>query len=239
MIVAVVSDIHGNLHALEAVLAAVEADEVWCLGDVVGYGPQPNACCALIRERASLCLAGNHDLAVLGSLPLNEFNGDAAAAARWTQTVLDDDARSFLSGLEPSATRGETALFHGSPVDPVWDYVLSEQAAEWSFRFCPARLILVGHSHVQLALSWDGEAIGGGLAADTTEIDLSQARWLLNPGSVGQPRGNDPRAAFLEIDVAAGRARFRRVPYAIEQTQAEIRAAGLPDALAERLALGV
>src|SRR6187551_2018762 len=127
MRVAVVSDIHANYHALEAVLAAVDAeqvDELWCLGDTVGYGPRPNRCCAAVRDRAAFCLSGNHDLAALGALPLEDFNDEAAAAARWTQAALDDDARSFLGSLRPSGARVGAQLFHASPLDPVWDYVL-------------------------------------------------------------------------------------------------------------------
>jgi len=242
MKVAVVSDIHANLHALSAVLAELDRDppdELWCLGDVVGYGPDPNGCCAEIARRADVCLAGNHDLAVLGVLAIDDFNGDAAAAVRWTQSVLDDSSRAFLAGLEPTATRPGVELFHGSPADPVWDYVLSEQAAEWSFRLTTAPLLLVGHSHVPLALGWDGETIDGGLAAEGEEVDLAARRRLLNPGSVGQPRGNDPRAAFLELDFDARRARFRRIPYAVELTQAAIVDAGLPATLAERLGYGI
>jgi predicted phosphodiesterase len=241
MRIAVLSDIHANYHALEAVLAAVDAeevDELWCLGDTVGYGPRPNRCCAVVRERANLCLAGNHDLAVLGTLSVDEFNGDAAAAVLWTQGVLDEDSRSFLASLEPAATREGVELFHGSPLDPVWDYVLTESAAFLSFRTTSAPLLLVGHSHVALALSWDGTDLGGGLAKDRTKIDLTKARWLLNPGSVGQPRGDDPRAAWLLIDDEARRATFRRVPYPVERTQAEIRERGLPEGLAVRLAVG-
>jgi predicted phosphodiesterase len=241
MRIAVLSDIHANYHALEAVLAAVDAeevDELWCLGDTVGYGPRPNRCCAIVRERANLCLAGNHDLAVLGTLSVDEFNGDAAAAVLWTKGVLDEDSRSFLASLEPAATREGVELFHGSPLDPVWDYVLTESAAFLSFRTTSAPLLLVGHSHVALALSWDGTDLGGGLAKDGAKIDLAKARWLLNPGSVGQPRGDDPRAAWLLIDEGARRAMFRRVPYPVEQTQAEIRERGLPEALAARLAVG-
>src|SRR3954451_8406009 len=121
MRVAVVSDIHANLPALEAVLAAIDdeaPDELWCLGDVVGYGPYPNECCAVLRDRADLCLAGNHDLAVLGAISIGSFSDDAAAAALWTQTVLDAGERDFLASLEPAASRSETALFHGSPLDP-------------------------------------------------------------------------------------------------------------------------
>src|SRR3954464_6422164 len=120
MRVAVVSDIHSNLHALEAVLAAIDEeapDEVWCLGDLVGYGPRPNECCAVVAAHADLCLAGNHDLVVLGVLDLYDFAGDAAAAAAWTRTVLADDAREFLAGLEPSGSRPGVELFHGSARD--------------------------------------------------------------------------------------------------------------------------
>src|SRR5271168_4908484 len=136
MRVAVISDIHANYHALEAVLAAVGAeapDELWCLGDTVGYGPEPNRCCALVAERAALCLAGNHDLAVTGTISVEEFNGDAARAVRWTQEVIDEPSLAFLRSLSPKGSRDGVELFHGSPLDPVWDYVLSEQAALLSF----------------------------------------------------------------------------------------------------------
>jgi diadenosine tetraphosphatase ApaH/serine/threonine PP2A family protein phosphatase len=190
-----------------------------------------------VRERSALCLAGNHDLAVIGTLSVDEFNGDAAAAVRWTQEVLEDDARAFLTALEPAATREGVELFHGSPLDPVWDYVLSEAAAFLSFKATTAPLLLVGHSHLPLAISWNGTDLSGGVAGEG-EVDLASGRWLLNPGSVGQPRGNDPRAAWLLIDDQARRAKFFRVSYPIELTQAEIRARGLPEGLAARLALG-
>ena len=154
MRVAVVSDIHANLHALTAVLAAIDAegvDEVWCLGDVVGYGPRPNECCAAVASRAELALAGNHDLVVVGSLAIDDFSGDAAAAARWTQEVLEDEPRAFLTALEPSGERPDVELFHGSPRDPVWDYVLSEEVAWESLQATRAPIVLVGHSHVALA----------------------------------------------------------------------------------------
>jgi diadenosine tetraphosphatase ApaH/serine/threonine PP2A family protein phosphatase len=242
MRVAVVSDIHGNLHALQAVLADIDAqapDELWCLGDVVGYGPRPNECCALVRERASLALCGNHDLAVIGGLDLAEFSGDAAAAARWTQGEIAGEHRSWLATLQPSAARADTELFHGSPRDPVWDYVLSEQVAFQSLLLTRSPLVLVGHSHVALALALAGDGVAGGVAAAGAETDLAAARWLLNPGSVGQPRDGDARAAWLWVDFDARRAAFRRVAYDVEATQAQIRAAGLPDALAGRLAHGV
>lgn len=242
MRVAVLSDIHSNLHALEAVLADVgrhAPDEIWCLGDVVGYGPRPNECVAIVRERADLCLCGNHDLASVGGLDTAEFSGDAGVAVRWTQTVLGDSEAAWLRGLAPLAKRPGVELFHGSPRDPVWDYVLTEQVALISILETQAPLVLVGHSHVALALAWDGEALSGGLAPDGTETETAGTRWLVNPGSVGQPRDGDERAAWVLIDDEAGRAAFRRVPYPIEKTQAEIRARELPETLARRLSDGV
>jgi len=240
--IAVFSDVHANLHALEAVLAEIDAggfDELWCLGDVVGYGPRPNECTALVRERATVCLAGNHDLVVLGKIPMILFADDAGVAARWTQGVLADDARTFLETLEPLATRPGAELFHGSPRDPVWDYMLSEDAARQSFAATSEPLVLVGHSHIALEISNDGLALHGGIAAGGQRVDLGGPRRLLNPGSVGQPRDGDPRAAWLEIDKAAGWATFRRTDYPVERTQTEMREQGLPEILAERLATGV
>ena len=243
MRVAVISDVHSNLHALEAVLAEVDAtgvDELWCLGDLVGYGPRPNECVALLRERAAVCLAGNHDLVVLGRIPLSTFAGEAAAAAAWTRGVLEDAARSYLGELEPLAARPGVELFHGSPRDPVWDYVLSEEAARSTFAVTSAPLVLVGHSHVALELSDDGTAVRGEQAPAGTGVELSGAtRRLLNPGSVGQPRDGDPRAAWLVIDEDAGRAAFRRTDYPVERTQAEMRERGLPEILAARLEHGL
>jgi diadenosine tetraphosphatase ApaH/serine/threonine PP2A family protein phosphatase len=241
MRVAVVSDIHSNLHALEAALTAIEAeapDELWCLGDLVGYGARPNECCAAIAERADLCLAGNHDLVVLGTLDMADFAGEAAAAAQWTRDVLDEDARAFLAPLEPQAKREGVALYHGSARDPVWEYVLSSEAAWWTFQAATEPLVLVGHSHVPLTISLDGDALNGGVADDGVEVELSDKRWLLNPGSVGQPRQGDPRAAYLLLDLDAQRATFRRAEYDVERSQREIREAGLPELLAARLPLG-
>jgi diadenosine tetraphosphatase ApaH/serine/threonine PP2A family protein phosphatase len=237
--VAVISDVHGNRHALEAVLAAIEADapdELWCLGDLVGYGPRPNECCATVEARADVCLAGNHDLVVLGTLDIGDFAGDAAAAALWTRGVLSPEARAYLGRLESTARRSGAALFHGSAEDPVWEYVLSEDAAWRTLLATTEPLVLVGHSHVPLAISYDADELAGGIAPGGTEADLGEARWLLNPGSVGQPRDGDPRAAYLLLE--PGRATFRRVEYPLERTQAEMREAGLPEPLVERLAHG-
>jgi diadenosine tetraphosphatase ApaH/serine/threonine PP2A family protein phosphatase len=239
MRIAVVSDVHAKLHALDAVLAEVDAagvDELWCLGDCVGYGPRPNECVALLRERAAVCLAGNHDLVVLGKIPSGAFVGEAAAAAAWTRGILEEAERAFLDSLVPTATREGAELFHGSARDPVWDYVLSDAAARRTFAATSAPLVLVGHSHVALRFA---PAAEGQLAPAGTRVELGTGRLLLNPGSVGQPRDGDPRAAWLEIDNASGWATFRRTDYPVERTQAELRERGLPEALAERLEHGV
>jgi diadenosine tetraphosphatase ApaH/serine/threonine PP2A family protein phosphatase len=238
MRVAVISDVHGNEHALVAVLAAVDAaepDETWCLGDTVGYGPSPNRCCELVSERAEVCLVGNHDLVVLGSLSIDEFNDDARDAALWTQGELRPQWRDWLASLEPVGRRNDVGLFHASARDPVWEYVLSPEAALRTFQATGEPLILVGHSHIPLAI--DGE-LDGSVAPEGTQLDLARGRWLLNPGSVGQPRDGDPRAAWLELDFDARFARFHRVAYPVDKTQADIRAAGLPEGLAERLGHG-
>ena len=239
MRLAVLSDVQSNLHALEAVLAEIDAsgiDEIWCLGDVVGYGPRPNECAALLQERTSICLAGNHDLVVLGKIPIAAFAGEAAAAAVWTQSVLDETAQAFLDTLRPSAVAPGAELFHGSARDPIWDYVLSDGTARATFAATSEPLVLVGHSHIALHFRPDA---AGELADSETLAELGAGRHLLNPGSVGQPRNGDPRAAWLEIDNDAHRARFRRTEYPVERTQTEMRERGLPELLSERLAHGV
>jgi predicted phosphodiesterase len=242
MRVAVVSDIHSNLHALEAVLATIEAeapDELWCLGDLVGYGPRPNECCATIAERADVCLAGNHDLAVRGTIDLEEFHGEAGLAATWTREVLEPEWKGLLDRLEPEGSAHGVSLYHGSARDPVWEYVLSDEAALATLELAGTRLVLVGHSHVALQVVKSGDEIAGGVAPDGRELELGEVRALLNPGSVGQPRDGDPRAAYLLLDLDAQQASFRRVEYDVEQTQREMREAGLPEMLAARLQLGL
>ena len=243
MRVAVISDIHGNLHALEAVLRALDAerpDELWCLGDLVGYGPRPNECCAAVAERADVALCSNHDLGVLGAIDLGVFSYEAAAAARWTRAALTDEAEAYLRKLTPAARPhdGAVELYHASPRDPVWEYVLSDAAAEAAFRHTSAALILVGHSHVALALAHGQDGLADGLAPAGTEVALEGRRWLLNPGSVGQPRDGDPRAAYVVLDLERRFASFRRVQYSVERTQKELRECGLPEALAARLVHG-
>jgi predicted phosphodiesterase len=242
MRVAICTDIHGNRHAFEAVIAAAEADgceELWCLGDLVGYGAEPDACVALAAERCAICLAGNHDLAVIGRLDLDEFSRGAALAARWTQEVIDDDTREFLAGLEPSGTAEGIGLFHASPRDPIWEYVLSGLTAELCFDATDFRVSLIGHSHVALSFHRpDGEPASGTTRREGSELDLATGEWLVNPGSTGQPRDGDPRAAWLTLDTTAKTAVYRRAEYDIAAAQAAIRAARLPESLAERLQYG-
>lgn len=239
-----ISDIHANLPALEAVLGATGAagvEEIWCLGDVVGYGAQPDACADLVRERCSLCLVGNHDLAVLGALDAAAFSEAAAEAVAWTRQNVADRTLEMLRELEPAGRREGIALFHASPRDPVWEYVLSAEQADACLDAQPERIALIGHSHVSLFFvrppAPQGE-VRGAQAGDDTLLDLGGGSWLMNPGSVGQPRDGDPRAAWLELDSDEGRARFHRVRYDVERAAASIADAGLPRRLADRLHTG-
>jgi diadenosine tetraphosphatase ApaH/serine/threonine PP2A family protein phosphatase len=242
MQVAIVSDIHGNRHALEAVLgdvAQTDARELWSMGDVVGYGADPNRCCELVREHAAVTLAGNHDMAVSGELALDEFSHGAALAARWTQDVLADEHADWLRSLSPRGAEDGIGLYHASPRDPVWEYVLSTLLAELCLDVADERVCIVGHSHVALSFERpEGEAATGEPRRAGDRLDLSAGEWLVNPGSVGQPRDGDPRAAWLLVDTASWAAEWRRVEYDIAGAAAAIRAARLPDSLAERLQYG-
>jgi predicted phosphodiesterase len=239
--VAVISDVHSNLQALEAVLehAGREGfDELWCLGDIVGYGAKPSECLAIVRERAAICLGGNHDLVVSGVLDIDQFTSDAGVAARWTRSVLSAEELEVLGKLSPKGERNGISLFHGSIRDPIWEYVLTADVADASLRAQRTDLALVGHSHVQLSLSLAKSGLEGGKAEPGQEVKLA-GKQLLNPGSVGQPRDRDPRAAWLLLDGEAGWARFERCEYSIEGAQSDILAAGLPTRLADRLARGL
>lgn len=242
MRIAVVSDIHANRHALEAVLedvAAHGADELWCLGDVVGYGADPNDCCDLIRRHADVCLAGNHDLAATGELSLEDFSRGAAIAAHWTQEVLEPAHLTWLAGLHPTASARGVGLFHGSPRDPIWQYVTSSLLADLCLDVLREPVGLIGHSHVALSFGRPEGATATGSARRCDELaELAGASWLLNPGSVGQPRDGDPRAAWLLLDLDAQTALWRRASYDVAGAAAAIRAARLPDSLAERLQYG-
>lgn len=242
MRIAVLSDVHGNRHALEAVLEAIAAgdfEETWSLGDLVGYGADPDACVDLVREHAAVSLAGNHDLGVRGSIPLEQFSRGAALAATWTQETIRPDTLEYLRSLESSHVLDPVALYHASPRDPVWEYVLSPLQAELCLDVQARRVSLIGHSHVALFFArFPGVAATGGTHTDGEALDLGDGEWLVNPGSVGQPRDGDPRAAWLALDLDEWTATYHRVEYDIAGAQAAIRAAQLPDSLAERLQYG-
>jgi diadenosine tetraphosphatase ApaH/serine/threonine PP2A family protein phosphatase len=242
MKVAVTSDIHGNRHAFEATLEAVaasDAAELWCLGDLVGYGAEPDACVELAREHAAVCLAGNHDLAVTGELSLDEFSRGASLAAEWTREVIGAENLAFLESLSPQGQEGSLGLYHASPRDPIWEYVLSALLAELCLDEQRHRICLIGHSHVALSfVRHEGELATGEPRRGGTRLDVASGEWLLNPGSVGQPRDGDPRAAWLLVDLDDLTVSFRRTDYDVAGAAAAIRAARLPDSLAERLEYG-
>ena len=242
MRILVISDIHANYTALEAVLnAAGSVDETWCLGDMVGYGPDPNAVVEAIRELPSLvCLLGNHDVAALGRMPFETFNGDARRSLLWTEKVLNADNMNFLRSIPSSSkVRGQATLAHGSPRDPLWEYVLNTLSARLNFDHFDTPWCFVGHSHIQCSFRLDGTTDRVWLETPRVDQPLSLTpRMLLNPGSVGQPRDRDPRAAFAIYDSEAQTWTPRRVPYNVAEVQARIREAKLPEKHALRLAEG-
>jgi diadenosine tetraphosphatase ApaH/serine/threonine PP2A family protein phosphatase len=240
--VAVLSDVHGNLPALNAVLGDIEScgvDQVWSLGDLVGYGAQPDECVAVAKDACDLCLIGNHDLVVIDKLKVDDFSANAATAALWTRDHIREDTREFLSGLEPKDESQQMKLYHASPRDPVWEYVLSVGLADACIQAMPGRLAAVGHSHVALWF-WRNESgrTTGEQAGAGMEVDLSKGEWLLNPGGVGQPRDGDPRAAWLLLDFEQATATWKRVEYPIDEAARAIEDAGLPRSLADRLYFG-
>ena len=242
MRVAIASDIHGNKQAFQAVIAAAEtngAEELWCLGDLVGYGAEPDACVALADAHCTICLAGNHDLAVVEVLSLDDFSRGAALAAYWTREVIRPETREYLLSLSPQSSAEGVGLFHASPRDPIWEYVLSALAAELCFDATDFRISFIGHSHVALSFHRpEGQPATGTTRREGAQVDLSSGEWLINPGSTGQPRDGDARAAWLMLDTDAWTATWRRAEYDIAGAQAAIRAANLPDSLAERLQHG-
>jgi diadenosine tetraphosphatase ApaH/serine/threonine PP2A family protein phosphatase len=239
--IALLSDVHANLPAFEAVLSDIrdaDVDQVWNLGDLVGYGAQPNECVALAAESCDLCLVGNHDLVVLGKIDIADFSSGAAAAAEWTREQIGREALEFLAGLESVDEQRSIGLYHASPRDPVWEYVLSTMQAELCFEQMEPRIGAVGHSHVALFFHGDGDLVVGEPAPAGHEAELTEGRWLLNPGGVGQPRDGDPRAAWLLLDEDGWTASWRRVEYPIDDAARAIEEAGLPPILADRLYAG-
>jgi diadenosine tetraphosphatase ApaH/serine/threonine PP2A family protein phosphatase len=242
MRVAVVADIHANLTAFRTVRAAWgDVDEVWCLGDVVGYGPDPNECVEELRGLNHVCVPGNHDWAALGKIDVSDFNPAARAAAEWTTNQLTPETIGYLDALYQPLERGQFTIVHGSPRQPIWEYLLDAGSARANFDDFGTPYCLIGHSHVPLmfAMGPDGRVAGQQLAPEGA-FPLRGSRRILNPGSVGQPRDGDPRAAFaiLQIDGEEVTFDLHRVEYDVAAVQARMRTAGLPEPLAQRLSFG-
>ena len=243
MRVAIVSDVHSNLPALEAVLedsARRGAADLWCLGDIVGYGPEPRECLAIIRQRASLCLSGNHDLGAIGKLSLDEFNGYAAMANQWTGQVLTAEEKEWLGGLPNKLEWEDVTLAHASPREPVWEYVLSVPSAMAAFEHFETRICFIGHSHVPFVVP---EPDAGRWCAMLPFPEEGGARpgdrrLIVNPGSVGQPRDRDPRASYAIYDMDDDIVYNHRVAYDVEETQRRMRLVCLPQYLIDRLSRG-
>lgn len=239
MRIAVLSDIHSNLVALEAVLAHMRVvDAIWHLGDVVGYGPQPDAVVGRLAQVGALGVRGNHDAAALGGREIDDFNPEAKAAMLWTRDRIGPDTRAWLATLPTRREEGDITLVHGSPRDPTWEYVTSTAIARASFAAMTSMHGLHGHTHVPVAFFEGDRRVEVIDPDDGTTVDFDGRRAFLNPGSVGQPRDGDPRAAYLVIDPEAGTASWHRVPYDHAAVAAEMRAVGLPERLAARLRHG-
>jgi diadenosine tetraphosphatase ApaH/serine/threonine PP2A family protein phosphatase len=243
MKVLLISDIHANLVALEAVLAACPAhDAIWNIGDTIGYGPRPRECLDLMVDLgASPVLVGNHDLACLGEVDLTEFNPVAQAATRWTALQLGMDHRAYLMDLPAMTAVSGYTLAHGSPRAPVWEYVTSAPIATENFTFFDTDACFIGHTHIAMyATLREGESAAEVFSLRSGEtLDLLKARYMINPGSVGQPRDRDPRAAYAVLDTDRGTFTAHRVEYDIAKTQRQMALANLPDILITRLSLGM
>lgn len=237
----VIADIHANLDAFEAVLRDAEAggsiDALWCLGDTVGYGAEPDACIDLLRSYPHEAIAGNHDLAAIGAISTRDFNPHAAAAAHWTSKALSPEHRDWIAGLPTVVVAQEAfTLTHGSLYDPVWEYLIYPEAAADHLQRQTTPYGFVGHSHLPLVFV-EGVATRSLLTHEAI-LDLDGTRFVANPGSTGQPRDGDPRAAYALVDTDAAHVTFRRVEYDIASAQRKIRGAGLPEVLAARLERG-
>jgi diadenosine tetraphosphatase ApaH/serine/threonine PP2A family protein phosphatase len=239
MRLAVLSDIHANLAALDAVRGDLpEVDEVWVLGDIVGYGPQPNEVIAGLQEMGARSVMGNHDGAAIGQVDVSWFNPDAARAISWTASVIDDNARAYLATLPEVRREGELTAVHGSPRDPTWEYISDAGVASANLASFDTRLCLHGHTHVPIVYRADDGNVAAVPAVPGAPVSVEAGRALVNPGSVGQPRDGNPAASYLVIDTGAQTAQFRRVTYDVAATQRLMRDADLPPRLAERLSYG-
>ena len=241
---AIIADIHSNLAAFLAVLVDIErrgeVDEVWCLGDIVGYGPDPHECVELLRQTNHICVVGNHDLAAIGKIDTSEFNPDAVAACQWTARQLTPRDIAYLKGLPLVIEKDDFTLVHGSPREPIWEYILSISGARENFAYFKSKFCLVGHSHVPLVFSYGetGSCSFNQFSTDS-ELVLGKDRLIINPGAVGQPRDGDPRASYAIYDSETRQVKLYRVPYDIGATQAKMVEQRLPMRLVARLSHGV
>ena len=239
MRIAVLSDIHANLPALEAVASDLPpVDEIWVLGDTVGYGPQPNEVIAALQERGARSVMGNHDGAAIGQVDAGWFNPDAARAIGWTSEVIDENARAYLATLPEVRRDGDLTAVHGSPRDPTWEYITGPDVAGANLAAFDTRICLHGHTHVPIVFRADQDRVEVVAATPGSPVTIREGRLLLNPGSVGQPRDGDPASSFVVLDTEAGSADFHRVSYDIELTQRLMRGVDLPPRLVERLRYG-
>lgn len=238
----IISDVHSNLEALERVLEDARLrggfDAVWCLGDVVDYGPEPGPCVETLAELEPLCVVGNHDYAALGRIGVENFNTYAAQSALWTREQLGSDHVAFLEGMPKVASWGEFTLAHGSLRDPLWEYLVSVPSAMENFRRMGTPFCLVGHSHIPFVCAEVDGAPQFVVLRDGQEVALGAGRMIANPGSVGQPRDGDPRASYLLFDTETGRLAHHRVAYDVSVTQGRMRRVGLHPYLIERLSHG-
>ncbi|MFO1540252.1 MAG: metallophosphoesterase family protein [Chloroflexota bacterium] len=233
------TDIHANLPALDAVLAAVgTADAVWVLGDVVGYGPDPDAVVERLREIGAVVVRGNHDAAAIGAIPVTDFNADARAAAEWTARTIGAETRAWLAALPETRVEGDFTLAHGSPRDPTWEYVHGRWVAEENLAHFSTPYAIVGHTHVPCVFRRDSAEMVEILPGDGARLTLDARRCIINPGGVGQPRDGDPRACAMTLETETRTLTWQRIAYPIAETQERMRAAGLPSRLVARLAYG-
>ncbi|MDP9350125.1 MAG: metallophosphatase family protein [Chloroflexota bacterium] len=236
----IISDIHGNLVALQTVLDSMgSVDQYWCLGDVVGYGPDPEECVQTLLDLDHVVVMGNHDAAAVGVISPRSFNGEARRALEWTTRQLGRESLSYLKSMPEQLPRNEILLVHGTPRDPIWEYLTSVEQAREVFSGMENAYTFVGHTHVPLVFvqDRDGQVLAG-TPQDGMLLKLASERVLVNPGSVGQPRDGDPRAAYAVVDSEQMTVEFHRVEYDIAETQKRMRAAGASGWLTERLAYG-
>ncbi|MBA7653738.1 hypothetical protein ES703_61597 [subsurface metagenome] len=241
---AIIGDIHANLAAFTAVLDDIErqggGEKVWCLGDVVGYGPDPHECIETLRQIDHVCVAGNHDWAAIGKISTTEFNPDAAVACHWTAQQLNSADVEYIENLPLFIEDGDFTLVHGSPREAIWEYIISTSIAKENFTFFKSQVCLVGHSHVPLVFSQDENgAFSAGRFLTNVKLLLGRNRLIINPGSVGQPRDGDPQASYAIYDSQTRIIRLYRVPYDIRDTQDRMVERGLPLRLVARLSQGV